>query len=75
MISWEDTVMSDEEIRQQTNAPVVLSGHRRLAKAQAEISFKAGQDSRKDEIEELMSIAFKDGEEIGKQAGIKEVVE
>ena len=42
---------------------------------QAETSFKAGRGSRKNEIEELMDIAFKDGERIGKKAGRREVME
>lgn len=38
----EDTVMIDKQIQKQTGAPFVLSEHRRLVEAQAEISFKAG---------------------------------
>jgi hypothetical protein len=63
-----------EEINKLT---VIMNAHiyEPRIEAVAEISFKAGYDSRKEEIEALMSIAFKDGEKAGKQEGIKEVVE
>ncbi|MBA7661935.1 hypothetical protein ES703_69955 [subsurface metagenome] len=68
MMEAKDTVMSLEQALR-------YGGYRYACEAQAEISFKAGFDSRKTEIEELMDYAFKDGEWVGKKAGIKEMVE
>jgi len=75
MMDWKDTVMGEEKLQEicdefNGTARDVLE---EVAKAQAEITgkimydegFKAGRDSRKGEIEELMSMAFRDGERIG----------
>lgn len=83
----EDTVMSDEQIIKAvtsnirgTDAEAHLNKYHPVAKAQAQISFKAGYDQRESEfVYNPDYLDFKKGIEAGrttgKQAGIREVVE
>ena len=77
-----DTVIEVRELARMTQHILAdnewageLQINRKIAEVQAEISFKAGRDSRKGEIEGLMALAFTDGERMGKQDGRREVVE
>ena len=66
---WEDTFLSNGKLLEMFGTPDFTE--RQGKEAQAQISFGAGRESRKKEIEELMDYAFKDGENIGRS----EVVE
>jgi len=75
-----DTVMSDGQILQVLDeliaSPVIIkSPERAIAKAQAEISFKAGQEDIREEMVEAVNVAQRNSIKVGKQAGIREVME
>jgi len=75
MTSWKDTVMSNKQIlgvfkntpNLSDDAKMAMLGGRAVAQAQAEISFKAGQESILEDVSYSLSSAH--------QKGIREVVE
>ncbi len=74
-MNWQDTVMSEDSMNEAIMKHLGLPMGQAIALEQAEISFKAGQDSIKQVVQDIMRSQLKANGDICYKAGIREVVE